>query len=179
MSTRRLWAPWREAYITGVRQPSKLKGCLFCRKGRSRLNRGDQVLVRGPSTFSLLNRFPYNNGHMLVAPYRHVARIQDLSEEEWLDLWRLADDAMRRLDRAVSPHGYNLGINLGRAAGAGIPDHLHLHIVPRWVGDTNFMPVLGHTKVISQSLEAAYRILKRARPSSRAGGRLRGRGRRR
>ncbi|MBI3322779.1 MAG: HIT domain-containing protein [Candidatus Omnitrophica bacterium] len=162
---RRLWAPWREAYISGARRPEEPKGCLFCRKGRSRAGRtADQVLVRGPAAFSLLNKFPYNNGHMLVAPYRHVARINQLSEEEWLDLWRLADDAIARLGKAVSPHGYNLGINLGRAAGAGIPDHLHLHIVPRWVGDTNFMPALSNTKIISQSLKAAYRVLKKAKP---------------
>lgn len=120
------------------------------------------MLVRGEWAFSLLNKFPYNNGHMLVAPYRHVARIGDLTEQEWLDLWRLTDDALERLGRAFRPDGYNLGVNLGRAAGAGIPGHLHLHVVPRWSGDTNFMPVLAHTKVISQSLEAAYRILRRA-----------------
>ncbi len=164
MITRRLWAPWRQAYISGARGAARSKGCLFCLKGRSRRTRADQVLVRGAYAFSLLNKFPYNNGHMLAAPYRHVARVGDLSPEEWLDLWRLTDDAMGRLDRAVSPHGYNLGINLGRAAGAGIPDHLHLHIVPRWIGDANFMPVIASTKVISQSLEAAYRILKRAGP---------------
>lgn len=169
MSARRLWAPWREAYLVGARQPAGPKGCLFCRKGRSRKSRADQdrVLVRGPTAFSMLNKFPYNNGHMLVAPYRHVAKVQDLTAEEWLDLWRLADDAMRRLDKAVSPHGYNLGINLGRAAGAGIPRHLHLHVVPRWVGDTNFMPAVAHTKVISQSLESAYRLLKRSGPVRR------------
>lgn len=162
MSTRRLWAPWRAAYISGARFPSEPKGCLFCRKGRLRGRRGDQVLVRGRFAFSLLNKFPYNNGHLMVAPYRHVSRVGKLREEEWLDLWRLADDAMRRLDWALSPHGYNIGINLGRAAGAGIPGHLHLHVVPRWTGDTNFMPVLGGTRVISQSLDAAYRILRRA-----------------
>ena len=162
MSTRRLWAPWREVYLAGARRPPSSKGCLFCQKGGSRKDPADQILVRGPSAFSMLNKFPYNNGHMLVAPYRHVAKVQKLTEQEWLDLWRLADDAMRRLDRAVSPHGYNLGINLGRAAGAGIPGHLHLHIVPRWNGDTNFMPTVAHTKVISQSLESAYKILKRA-----------------
>ena len=120
------------------------------------------MLVHGRLAFSILNKFPYNNGHLLVAPYRHVARISDLREEECLDLWRLADDAIERLDRAFAPHGYNVGLNLGRPAGAGIPDHLHLHVVPRWIGDTNFMPAVAGTKVISQSLESAYRILKRS-----------------
>lgn len=165
MSARRLWAPWRAAYVTGAH--AEVKGCLFCRKGRSRRGKADQVLVRGRFAFSLLNKFPYNNGHLMVAPYRHVARIGHLREEEWLDLWRLTDDGVQRLGRALSPHGYNLGINLGRVAGAGIPGHLHLHIVPRWTGDTNFMPVLAQTRVISQSLETAYRILKRSGPPGR------------
>lgn len=171
MTFRRLWAPWRAGYVSGARRPEEPKGCLFCRKGRSpkgrsagKKEKGDQVLSRGAHAFSLLNKFPYNNGHLMVSPYRHVARLGDLKEEEWLDMWRLADDAIGRLEKAFSPHGYNLGINLGRPAGAGIPGHLHLHIVPRWTGDTNFMPVTGHAKVISQSLEAAYRALKKAKP---------------
>lgn len=164
MTPPRLWAPWRSGYVSTARRPEGPKGCLFCRKGRSKKEKSDQVLVHGAHAFSLLNKFPYNNGHLMVAPYRHVARVGDLREEEWLDLWRLADDAIGRLDKAFSPHGYNLGVNLGRTAGAGIPGHLHLHVVPRWTGDTNFMPVTAHTKVISQSLEAAYRALKKAKP---------------
>ncbi len=166
MTFRRLWAPWRAGYVSGARKPEEPKGCLFCRVGRSRGKaREDRVLAHGAHAFSLLNKFPYNNGHLMVAPYRHVARLGELREEEWLDIWRLADDAIGRLEKSFKPHGFNLGVNLGRPAGAGIPGHLHLHIVPRWTGDTNFMPVTAHAKVISQSLEAAYRALKKARPS--------------
>ena len=120
------------------------------------------MLIRGDKAFSLLNRYPYSNGHLMIAPYRHVDSLEAVHEEEWLDLLRLANDGMARLKRVMKPEGFNLGVNLGRVSGAGIPGHLHLHIVPRWSGDTNFMPVLAHTKVISQSLEAAYRLLRRA-----------------
>lgn len=161
---KRLWAPWRQRYLArvgGSRSPSS--GCLFCRKGRSRRDAADLVLERGVYGFSLLNLFPYNNGHLMVAPYRHVGKLESLRQGEWVELWQLAQAAIRRCDRALSPQGYNVGINLGRAAGAGIPGHLHLHIVPRWVGDTNFMPVLSETKVVSQSLKSAYRLLRSPR----------------
>ena len=163
MTNRRLWAPWRLPYIAGVGRPQRSSGCLFCQKGRSRSDAKNLVLARAATGFALLNLFPYNNGHLMAAPYRHVGAVGSLSEEEWLDLWRLADEMISRLGRTVHPHGYNVGFNLGRAAGAGIPGHLHLHVVPRWNGDTNFMPVLGHTKVVSQSLAAAHRLLSKPR----------------
>ncbi len=160
---RRLWAPWRQEYITStVRKRWGSQRCLFCEKARSRADARSQVLIRGDKAFSLLNRYPYSNGHLMIAPYRHVDSLEAVHEEEWLDLLRLANDGMARLKRVMKPEGFNLGVNLGRVSGAGIPGHLHLHIVPRWSGDTNFMPVLAHTKVISQSLEAAYRLLRRA-----------------
>ncbi len=120
------------------------------------------MVTRGDSGFSLLNRYPYNNGHLMVAPYKHVGRLSLLTNQEWAELLDLTNDAIRRLDKVFSPHGYNVGINLGKSAGAGIPGHLHLHIVPRWVGDTNFMPTVAGTKVISQSLEAAHHLLTKA-----------------
>ncbi len=158
MTTERLWAPWRAAYIKSARKESA-KGCLFCQKPKRKSDSKDQILVRGRLGFSLLNRFPYNNGHLLIAPYRHIGNLQSLTQEEWLEMFTLTRDSIERIEKALSPQGFNIGLNLGRAAGAGIPGHLHLHIVPRWVGDTNFMPTVAHTKVISQSLEATHRLL--------------------
>jgi len=161
-SAQRLWAPWRLAYIAGARSKKKKSGCLFCEKGKSKANTRSLVILHGRHGYCMLNLFPYNNGHTLVTPYRHVANLEDLTQEEWLDLWRLSKEAIRRLRKVLSPQGFNVGINLGRAAGAGIPRHLHLHVVPRWVGDTNFMPLLTDTRVISQSLDSAHRLLTRA-----------------
>ncbi|MBI3333256.1 MAG: HIT domain-containing protein [Candidatus Omnitrophica bacterium] len=160
MSQKRLWAPWRVGYISGILKPQS-KGCPFCGIPKARSDSKRLILARGRLSFSVLNLFPYTNGHLLVAPYRHVGRFESLTGEEWLELFSLAKDAMRRLKKRMAPHGYNLGINLGRAAGAGIPGHLHLHIVPRWVGDTNFMPVIAESKVISQSLAAAHSLLRK------------------
>ncbi len=167
MSTWRLWAPWRLGYISSARNKAP-SGCLFCREGRASNRANEHIIYRGRLGYTLLNRFPYNNGHLMIVPYRHVGRLEALTPEEWLELLDLAKDAMTRLKKALHPHGFNLGINFGRVAGAGIPGHLHLHIVPRWVGDTNFMPVLADTKVISQSLASAARLLRKAHPK-RAG----------
>ncbi len=164
-SSKRLWAPWRVGYIVKTKKPSDRR-CLFCSLRKTSSDDRFRILRRGAHGFSVLNRFPYNNGHLLIAPYRHVGRLESLKEQEWVELFRLATDAIARLDRTFAPQGYNMGINLGRAAGAGMPGHLHLHIVPRWTGDTNFMPTLADTKVISQSLDAAYAVLKKARPSA-------------
>ncbi|MBI3615936.1 MAG: HIT domain-containing protein [Candidatus Omnitrophica bacterium] len=161
-SPKRLWAPWRIGYLVGTKN-SSARGCFFCRIQHSALDAKNHLLTRGRRGFSVLNRFPYNNGHLLIAPYRHVGRLGSLTAEEWLDLLELSKDGLQRLKRVMSPHGYNLGINLGRSAGAGIPGHLHLHIVPRWVGDTNFMPIIAEMKVISQSLDSAYSSLKWSR----------------
>jgi len=109
--------------------------------------------------FALLNRFPYNNGHVMIAPYRHVGTLRDIRTAEWDELLKMLRDVTRRLDRTLRPHGFNLGLNVGRVAGAGIPGHLHVHLVPRWQGDTNFMPVLAGAKVVSQSLDDLYTLL--------------------
>ena len=162
MNPKRLWAPWRQPYITrSVRGPAS--SCIFCSKGKSRQDTQNLIVTRGRFAFSILNLFPYNTGHLMVTPYRHVGELGDLRQEEWLDLFRLADDAVVRLKKVLKPQGFNLGINFGQAAGAGIPDHLHLHIVPRWVGDTNFMPICADTKVVSQSLRAAQSLLRKVR----------------
>lgn len=158
MTPSRLWAPWRAPYITHLdRRP--LRGCLFCRARRATNDRRHWVVHRGRQAFVLLNLYPYNNGHLLVAPLRHVATLAELKEAEMLELWRLANRFIQRLDRHLAPHGYNVGLNVGRPAGAGVLGHLHLHIVPRWDGDTNFMSVTAGTKVISMSLDQLYRLL--------------------
>lgn len=158
-SLERLWAPWRRAYLA-QRQPPR---CIFCASARSRADARNHVVHRGRHAFALLNRYPYNNGHLMVSPYRHVRRLADLTSSELLELMRLTSQMTDTLTDLLRPDGFNIGINLGRAAGAGIPGHLHLHVVPRWLGDTNFMPTLSQTKVISDSLDELYRQLTRRR----------------
>ena len=159
---KRLWAPWRSPYISGVHQKKVGSGCIFCLKSKSKADVRNLIVMRGRYAYCVLNLFPYNNGHTLVIPYRHVGDPGALTEQEWLDIWRLTADLLRRMKKVFSPHGFNLGINFGQAAGAGIPGHLHLHIVPRWSGDTNFMSVCAGTKVVSQSLSLAQRLLRSA-----------------
>ncbi len=152
----RVWAPWRRHYLT----VPKRRGCIFCLAYRSRQDRRHRVLHRGRHAMVLMNLYPYTNGHLLVTPNRHINRLDRLTDAERVELWRLADRFIRRLDQTLKPHGYNLGVNLGRAAGAGIVGHLHLHLVPRWAGDTNFITSVGDLRVISDSLDAVYRLLK-------------------
>lgn len=147
-----LWAPWRLAYVAGP----KVEGCVFCEALASGDDRATLVLHRADLGFLILNRFPYNSGHLMVVPNRHVARLDGLSPQEHEALMRLAALAVRVLERASGPEGFNIGMNLGRAAGAGIDDHLHIHVVPRWVGDTNFMPVIGDVKVMPEHLANTY-----------------------
>lgn len=155
----KLWAPWRRAYVF---RKERRVGCLFCRALRapSRKDPKTLVLLRSPHTVIILNRFPYNNGHLMVVPRRHVSSLEKLKDGEQLDLLQMLNRSLSLLRRGLGPQGYNVGLNLGRAGGAGVPGHLHLHVVPRWVGDTNFMPVLTATKVISDSLDATYQRLK-------------------
>ncbi len=161
----RLYAPWRMAYIE---QPEKdhlaagPHGCVFCDKAAQDADGPNLIVHRGAHAFVLLNLFPYNNGHLMVAPYRHTALLSDLDDAALLELIILARQAQAALERAFRPHGYNLGMNLGAAAGAGIADHLHLHVVPRWNGDTNFMPVLADVKVLPDSLEHSALKLREA-----------------
>ena len=150
----RLWAPWRMEFI---RQP-KETDCFLCRIVREGPAHDAENLVvhRGPTGLLLLNRYPYNGGHLMAAPLRHVGRLQDLTAAERGELMELACRAERLLERVMRPQGFNVGVNEGAAAGAGLADHVHLHVVPRWEGDTNFMPVLGATRVVPQALAATY-----------------------
>ena len=151
----KLWAPWRFKYISG-----KIKGCIFCNSLKSSCK--DYVVFRTKHAFCILNIFPYNNGHVMVSPRRHVKDMSDLSNDELLDLCKGISTAKDLLDKTLKPKGYNIGINIGRTAGAGIVGHMHIHIVPRWEGDTNFMPVVHNTKIISQSLNELHKRLKTA-----------------
>jgi len=144
-------------YILKCRQ----KGCFLCDICRDERDKGNFVLQRGEFCLLLLNRYPYNNGHLMVAPYRHVAVLEDLNEKESAEMMKLAAVACRALRKCLKPDGFNLGLNIGAAAGAGLKDHLHLHIVPRWQGDTNFMPVLGEVKIIPQPLDELWRKLRK------------------
>jgi ATP adenylyltransferase len=163
----RLWAPWRMAYIDGIHDDGTQDKCFLCAARDAGDDRRAAVFMRRPHAFALLNRFPYNNGHTLIVPAAHKGDLADLADDEMLALMALARDAMALLGRALRPDGFNLGFNFGRTAGAGLPDHLHLHIVPRWSGDTNFMPVLADTKVVPQSIEALYDLLRAAIESDR------------
>ena len=158
--TERLWAPWRLEYI---KRADELDGCVFCLAAA-----GDDeealVVHRGEHAFVLLNRFPYSSGHLMVAPYRHLGEFGALSDEEALESHRLAEQGMAALAETYAPQGYNVGWNLGRIAGAGIVDHVHLHVVPRWAGDTNFMPVLADVKVLPEHLSETRSRLAAAWP---------------
>jgi len=156
----KLWAPWRLGYLVGLTR--KTKGCLFCRIHRESKDKKNFIFSRTRHSFAVLNIYPYNNGHVMVIPRRHVADLVQLTQEEKDDLFRLLEKTKLTLDRILKPEGYNIGMNLGRVAGAGFPGHLHIHVVPRWHGDVNFMPVVSDTKVISQSLETLYQKIKNA-----------------
>ena len=153
----KLWAPWRINYINGKK---KGKGCIFCsaKRGISK----DYVIFKSKLTIVMLNIYPYNNGHLLVSPLRHIRDISQLSRDEIVDLFKCLNKAKALLQKVLRPQGYNIGFNLTRTAGAGITGHLHMHIVPRWTGDTNFMPVISNTKIISQSLDELARCLRNA-----------------
>lgn len=161
----RLYAPWRMAYVD---QPGSAKEqmadgrCVFCKKAADDSDIENLLIHRGRHSFVLMNLFPYNNGHVMVAPYRHTASLDDLDPETLLEMMVLARTAVRVLGFGIHPDAYNIGMNLGQVAGAGIADHLHLHVVPRWNGDTNFMPVLSDTKVLPDSLENSCRKLRDA-----------------
>jgi len=153
--TSTLWAPWRMAYIGGAHR----EGCLLCEVPSADADRTNLVLHRGPLSYVIMNRYPYNNGHLMIVPYRHCAGLGQLSPEESLEIMQVAQRSTQVLETAFGAEGFNIGFNLGKAAGAGIAGHLHLHVVPRWVGDTNFMPVLADTKVMPDYLEATYATL--------------------
>lgn len=155
-----LWAPWRKSYLRS--SPNKRSGCLFCSLLRDKKDKKNLVLFRSHYHAVILNRYPYNNGHLMIVPKRHIACVSMLNNLEKSDFFEVFEKTTHLLRLTMKPHGFNLGMNMGDVAGAGIPEHLHWHIVPRWKGDVNFMPVMADTKVISESLESAYQVLSAA-----------------
>ncbi len=154
----RLWAPWRGEYVRSA-AAGEDEGCLFC-EVQEKDDEEAYILLRGERGFVVLNAYPYNSGHLMIAPYRHVGEPENLDEDELLELQKLLQRSLGALRDAMSPDGFNIGMNLGRVAGAGVPDHLHWHVVPRWNGDTNFLPIVGETKVLPEMLAETYGKLK-------------------
>lgn len=152
----KLWAPWRIEYI----EKPKTDKCILCEIPKENKDRENLLLYRGNKAYIIMNRYPYNNGHLMIAPYRHVPSIIDLDDEEALEIHYLTKISLEILNEAMKPDGFNIGANIGRAAGAGIDQHYHLHIVPRWIGDTNYMPIISNTKVIIEYLLNTYDKLK-------------------
>jgi ATP adenylyltransferase len=162
VALKRLWAPWRLEYIQSA---DEQEGCFLCDAAASDDDKAHLVVHRGERAFVLLNKFPYAAGHLLVAPYRHGCSFDDLDDGEALEIHRLGAKGLAALRGVYAPQGFNVGWNIGRVAGAGVPEHAHLHVVPRWKGDTNFMPVLGDVKVIPEHLLATRAKLADAWPS--------------
>jgi len=153
-----IWAPWRIEYITQPKEP----GCIFCIKPSENQDKKNFILLRGERCFVIMNFYPYNNGHLMIVPFRHISDIAELTVDEKLEMMDLLALSKEALQKTMSPNGFNIGMNLGEVAGAGIKDHLHFHIVPRWNGDTNFMPVCAHAKVVSEGLAETWEKLRKA-----------------
>lgn len=155
VANHRIWAPWRLAYVKDAAKDNEDQ-CIFCAFSGQDDDRTNLIVHRGESSFVILNKFPYTNGHLMVAPYEHIGRLQELDSATVAEMMDFAQQGMRRLEAVYEPHGYNVGFNQGRVAGAGVEHHIHMHVVPRWGGDTNFMPVIGDTRVMPQSLEDSF-----------------------
>ncbi len=161
-----LWAPWRMRFVKSARKRvgrpmHSPKNCIFCEKPKLKKDRKNYLLYRGETCFILLNIYPYNNGHLMVAPYKHILDFNGLKKKEMLELVELTNLSVNVLRDVFNPQGFNIGLNLGKVAGAGF-EHLHIHIVPRWFGDTNFMPTLAETKVLPETLDITYKKLGKA-----------------
>jgi ATP adenylyltransferase len=159
VANERIWAPWRLEYVKDAAKDNE-EGCIFCLKPAEDDDAANLIVHRGERCFVIMNLFPYTNGHVMVAPFEHLSSLRDLDEPTVAELMALGQRAMAAIDDVYSPHGYNVGFNQGRVAGAGVDHHIHMHLVPRWGGDTNFMPVLGDTRVMNQSLRDSYDSLR-------------------
>ena len=164
---KRLFSPWRSAYIRTFKHEKKSKKCLFCRIAKEKKDAKNLVVWRGKTCFALMNLFPYNAGHLLVVPYKHTSQFENLSVEEYAETMKATARCIKALKKLSAPHGFNVGMNLGRVAGAGIEHHVHIHIVPRWNGDTNFLPVLSDTKMISEDMRTMRKKLSALLSSTR------------
>jgi ATP adenylyltransferase len=155
----RLWSPWRYRYVSTA---GPAGGCIFCEKAASSDDRENLVVLRAERNFLLLNLYPYTNGHLMIAPYRHVATLEDAEAETLEEMMRLTARAEKALRAVYRPEGFNVGMNLGECAGAGVPGHIHMHVLPRWPGDASFMTTVGETRVLPESLESTYDRVKSA-----------------
>ena len=151
-----IWAPWRIQYV----QMEKPPGCILCEKPAQKSDAQNYILYRGSQNFVIMNSYPYNPGHLMVAPYRHVAGLDGLTDDELSEHFKIVSRCTKLLREAFNPQGFNIGINMGKAAGSGIDEHVHTHVVPRWQGDTNFMPVISNIRVVPQALTETYQKLK-------------------
>ena len=158
MTSNRIWAPWRLEYVKDASKDEE-DACVFCAKPALDDDETALIVHRGDSCFVILNLYPYTNGHLMVTPFEHCGRLQDLPADTTAEMLELSKRAMNRLEEIYRPHGFNIGFNQGRAAGAGVEHHIHMHVVPRWGGDTNFMPVIADHRVMPQSVEDSYRAL--------------------
>jgi len=157
MSDEKLWAPWRAGFILSKKET----GCIFCKRLKEKDSVKNLIVHRGKNAFVILNKYPYNAGHTMIVPMRHVGQIEKLKADEAAEFFELMQKAVAIIKKSLKPTSMNLGMNLGKASGAGVPGHLHMHIVPRWTGDTNFMPIIGQTKVVSVPLEPVYKKLRK------------------
>jgi len=157
MSDEKLWAPWRADFILSKKE----KGCIFCKRLKEKDSVKNLIVYRGQKALVMLNKFPYNAGHTMIVPIRHVGQIEKLKADEGAEFFELLQRTVAAIKKILKPTSMNLGMNLGKASGAGVPGHLHMHIVPRWTGDTNFMPIIGKTKVVSLPLEPIYKKLRK------------------
>jgi ATP adenylyltransferase len=157
MTEKIIWAPWRASFVLGKKE----KGCIFCNRIKMEDTVKNLIVYRGATAVVILNKFPYNTGHSMIVPIRHVGQIEKLNQVEAREFFELIQRTVVAIKKCLKPHSMNLGMNLGRASGAGVPGHVHMHVVPRWSGDTNFMPVIGQTTVISVPLEPVYEALRR------------------
>lgn len=159
----KLWSPWRSKYIESFKPGNKKdEGCLFCRVSKENKDKENYILYRGKNSYIIMNLYPYNSGHLMIVPYMHASSLNELDAETRIDCINMINTGCEILSKALFPHGFNIGANIGRVAGAGIEDHVHFHIVPRWNGDTNFMPVLNEVKLISEYMDETYEKLKNA-----------------
>ena len=157
MSDEKLWAPWRAGFILSKKE----KGCIFCKRLKEKDSVKNLIIYRGKKALVILNKFPYNAGHTMIVPIRHVGQIEKLKTDEAAEFFGLLQKSVAIIKKVLKPTSMNLGMNLGKASGAGVPGHLHMHIVPRWIGDTNFMPIIGKTKVVSLPLDPIYKKLRK------------------
>ncbi len=152
-----LWSPWRYQYISSINSADQ---CVFCIKSSTEDDESRLILFRGEVTFVILNRFPYTSGHLLITPYQHISDFSDCSSGQMSEMMELAQRSKSAIEQVYHPDGFNLGMNMGKCAGAGVAHHIHLHLVPRWIGDANFMTIIGESRVLPESLEATYQKLK-------------------